>query len=182
MMTSVFDVANYILQLGKENVVDGEYDLTPMKLQKLVYYCQGFHLALYDKPLFPETIEAWKHGPVCPPLYRALKPCGSALVFEIDAKDSLTEAEKQLVADVYWKYGQFATWKLRSMTHEEAPWLMVPSNGTISSESMTDFFNKHFFEVNPQDIPPLTGQERVEIGKAFEELEASGELSISQLR
>jgi uncharacterized phage-associated protein len=180
-MTSVFDVAKYILQLGKENAVDGEYDLTPMKLQKLVYYCQGFHLALYDKPLFPESIEAWKHGPVCPPLYRILKPCGPAPVFEIDAKDSLSEAEKQLVADVYWKYGQFAAWKLRSMTHNETPWAMVPINGTISDESMADFFNKNFFEVDPKSIPSLTVQERVEIGKAFEELEASGEFSISQL-
>jgi uncharacterized phage-associated protein len=178
-LTNVFDVANYILQLGKENVADGEYDLTPMKLQKLVYYCQGFHLALYDKPLFPETIEAWKHGPVCPPLYRMLKPCGSAPIFEIDAKDSLTEAEKQLIADVYWKYGQFATWKLRMMTHKETPWAMVPIGGVILPESMADFFEA-FFEVPPEDIKPFTQAERFEIGELLEEAEAHGELNLSQ--
>jgi uncharacterized phage-associated protein len=180
-MSSVFDVANYIIQLGKENVIDGEYDLTPMKLQKLVYYCQGFHLALYDKLLFPEPIEAWPHGPVCPPLYRALKPSGANPVFEIDTKGRLSEAEKQLIADVYWKYGQFATWKLRDMTHKEPPWAMAQNNGTISQESITDFFDKRFL-VDPKDIPPLTPEEGVEIGKAFEELEASGEFNISELR
>ncbi|MDR1325091.1 MAG: DUF4065 domain-containing protein [Treponema sp.] len=40
-----------------------------MKLQRLVYYCQGAHLAFHGKPLFPEPIEAWECGPVCPPLY-----------------------------------------------------------------------------------------------------------------
>jgi uncharacterized phage-associated protein len=176
-MSNVLDVVNYIIQLGRENAVDGEYDLTHMKLQKLVYYCQGFHLALYGKPLFPERIEAWKHGPVCPPLYRALKPSGANPVFEIDAEDSLTEAEKQLIADVYWEYGQFAAWKLSDMTHKETPWITAQLNGIISRESMANFFDKRF-SVDPKDIPPLTPEERVEIGKAFEALEASSEFSI----
>lgn len=154
-MSSVFDVANYIILLGKENTDDGEYDLTPMKLQKLVYYCQGYHLALYDKPLFPESFEAWKYGPVCPALYRVLKPSGANPVFEIDAEGNLTDAEKQLIADVCWKYGQFATWKLRDMPHKEPPWITTQLSGTISSESMADFFEKRFL-VDPKDIPPLT--------------------------
>jgi uncharacterized phage-associated protein len=179
-MSNVLDVASYIIQLGRENADEGEYDLTPMKIQKLVYYCQGYHLALYDKPLFPEPIEAWKYGPVCPPLYRVLKPSGSNPVFEIDAEYSLSEAEKQLIADVYWQYGQFAAWKLRDMTHKETPWAMVQRNGTISSESMANFFDKRFF-VDPKDIPPLTTEERVEIEKAIEELEAGG-FDLSELR
>jgi uncharacterized phage-associated protein len=40
---------------------------------KLVYYAQGFALALLDRPLFPQHIEAWIYGPVVPALYREYK-------------------------------------------------------------------------------------------------------------
>ncbi|OQY42717.1 MAG: hypothetical protein B6240_13665 [Desulfobacteraceae bacterium 4572_87] len=45
--------------------------ISNLKLQKLVYYAQGFYLALYDEPLFNEPIEAWTHGPVIRELYRS---------------------------------------------------------------------------------------------------------------
>ena len=66
-MADVIDVANYILEISREESGDDEYELiSHMKLQKLVYFCQGYSLALYGRPLFPEPIEAWTHGPVCP--------------------------------------------------------------------------------------------------------------------
>ncbi|WP_340375862.1 type II toxin-antitoxin system antitoxin SocA domain-containing protein [Streptomyces sp. SS7] len=39
-----------------------------MKLQKLVYYCQAWHLAWEGRALFPEAIQAWASGPV-PEIY-----------------------------------------------------------------------------------------------------------------
>src|SRR5260363_307462 len=60
-MVSVFDVANYFLTLVEEEVGDA---LSNLKIQKLVYYAQGFHLALFSRPLFENAIEAWTHGPV----------------------------------------------------------------------------------------------------------------------
>ena len=61
-MASVFDVANWFLSKGS---------VTHKKLQKLCYYSQAWHCALYDgTPLFAERIEAWVHGPVIPELYR----------------------------------------------------------------------------------------------------------------
>jgi hypothetical protein len=43
--------------------------MTTMKLQKLVYYCQAWHLARYGEPLFPDEVQAWREGPVVPRLY-----------------------------------------------------------------------------------------------------------------
>lgn len=60
---TVFDVAEYILEQYGE--------MTAMKLQKLVYYCQAWHLAWDGEPLFRESIEAWANGPVVPALYEA---------------------------------------------------------------------------------------------------------------
>jgi uncharacterized phage-associated protein len=60
-MITCNEVADYFITIVGESC--GE-DLTHLKLQKLVYYAQGFHLGLFDKPLFEEPIEAWAHGPV----------------------------------------------------------------------------------------------------------------------
>lgn len=64
-MASVFDVAVAILEKSGP--------MTAMKLQKLVYYCQAWHLVWEDKPMFPERIEAWASGPIVPDLYAAHK-------------------------------------------------------------------------------------------------------------
>jgi uncharacterized phage-associated protein len=41
------------------------------KLQKLLYYAQGYALALLGRPLFRDRIEAWDHGPVVPGVWQA---------------------------------------------------------------------------------------------------------------
>jgi uncharacterized phage-associated protein len=117
--------------------------ISNLKLQKLVYYAQGFHLALYGNPLFLEPIEAWTHGPVVPELYRAYKDYGSDAIprpTDIDF-DVYDENTKELLDDVYKVYGQFSAWKLRNMTHTETPWLNFHSgNQTIPHQAMEDFF------------------------------------------
>ena len=44
-------------------------DITPLALQKLLYYTQGFYSAFYDGPIFDEDCEAWVHGPVYKKIY-----------------------------------------------------------------------------------------------------------------
>lgn len=63
------EIADYIILYFQEH---GE-PLTNLKLQKLLYYAKGWYLALYDKPLFNDKIEAWVHGPVVPSIYHAFK-------------------------------------------------------------------------------------------------------------
>lgn len=65
MAASVLDVAAYVLE--------SQGPMTHMKLQKLCYYSQAWHLAWDGVPLFPERIEAWANGPVVPVLYEALR-------------------------------------------------------------------------------------------------------------
>lgn len=65
MPASVVDVAEYILeQCGP---------MSAIKLQKLCYYSQAWHLALDGVPLFTEPIHAWANGPVIPALYEMHK-------------------------------------------------------------------------------------------------------------
>jgi uncharacterized phage-associated protein len=181
-MASVVDVATYILELSKENVPDGEYELiSPMKLQKLVYYCQGYYLALYGSPLFPDPIEAWQHGPVCPRLYHLLRVYGNSPIAAIidPARIRLSENEKTLIGMVYGNYGQYSASRLRAMTHAEEPWKNTYNNGTISRDSLKEYFNS-LLDVDPDEIPPTTPEEKREILKAIKEAEANGEIDLSQ--
>ena len=72
------EVANFILVLG-DQYDDGD-PISPLKLQKLLYYCQGFNLGAYDQPLFKENIEAWEHGPVVVSVWRAYRKYGSRAI------------------------------------------------------------------------------------------------------
>lgn len=143
-MPTAHDVANYFLTLLD---VDSGDSITNLKMQKLVYYAQGFHLAMTGQPLFEEPIEAWKHGPVVPDLYHALKvhvdqPIVRPESFDADAV--LSPEQRELLDEVYRVYGQFSAWKLRDLTHEETPWKAAyeraPSS-VISHESLKAFFS-----------------------------------------
>ncbi len=139
-MLGCFDVAKYFLAQIDEDAGDL---ISNLKLQKLVYYAQGFHLALYDRPLFPEPIEAWTNGPVIPDLYHYYKEYGAGPVpYPNNIDFSIyDEQTKSLLDEVYTVFGQFSAWKLRKMTQEEEPWkLAVQTNGQISHQSMKEYF------------------------------------------
>jgi uncharacterized phage-associated protein len=138
---SVQDIANYFLTLNDPEA--GDF-ISNLKLQKLCYYAQGFHLAIYGEPLFLENIEAWQHGPVIESLYHTYKEFGSDAIPVPENFDlSIFSKEvRELLDEVYKVYGQFSAWKLRSLTHEEAPWKDAFERGatTITHESMRDYF------------------------------------------
>lgn len=139
-MLTCHDVAKYFLSLADSEAGDL---ISNLKLQKLIYYAQGFHLAIFDEPLFDERIEAWTHGPVVPDLYHAYKGYGSDAIpcpDEIDL-DKYSIAHRELLDEVYKVFGQFSAWKLRNMTHEESPWVnAAPYQGVISHEDMKEYF------------------------------------------
>ncbi len=119
--------------------------ISNLKLQKLVYYAQGFHLAMHNKVLFNEDILAWEHGPVVESLYFDYRHyAGNAIPQPIDFDESVfTTSQNELLREVYEVYGQFSAWKLRNMTHSERPWLETNRNGIISTELMKEFFKNY---------------------------------------
>jgi uncharacterized phage-associated protein len=134
------DVANVFLKLSKPEYGDV---LTNLKLQKLVYYTQGFYLALKNKPLFDEAIVHWEHGPVVEDLYHTLKKYSSKAVpvdADFDPSSKFTPDQLALITDINNVYGQFSAWKLRDMTHMESPWLSTESGEEISHEALKIHF------------------------------------------
>lgn len=143
-MPTARDVANYFLALADANADGDGEGITHLKLQKLVYYAQGFSLAAHGRPLFNEPLEAWQHGPVQPGLFAAYAQHGRAPIpapgnFNFDL---FTDDERLLLDDVFNVYGQYSAWKLRNMTHEEPPWqnAFQRANKTITHAEMRDYF------------------------------------------
>ena len=61
-------VANEFLSLAEETNIP----LTPLQVQKLVYFAHAWQLGLYGKPLIDTEFEAWRYGPVVPVVYFGL--------------------------------------------------------------------------------------------------------------
>jgi len=139
-MLTCFDVAAYFLSLADPDAGDL---ISNLKLQKLVYYAQGFYLALNDKPLFNEKMQAWAHGPVVPDLYHHYKKFGNDAITirpKIDTR-IFDKKVRTFLNDVYNVYGQFSAWKLRNMTHEEAPWIdAAPTSSLITHRALKSYF------------------------------------------
>lgn len=131
-------IANEFIELAK---TDGRGDLSPMKLQKLVYFAHAWHLAFYETPLIREEIQAWRFGPVVPEVYHEFKNYGNASVsrlatelsfennnlslFEprVDQADIKTH---ELIKEIWRVYGQFSPVQLSNLTHvEDSPWSVI---------------------------------------------------------
>lgn len=142
-------VAKFFLSKVDEDAGDG---ISNLKLQKLVYYAQAFHLAMYDEPLFAEQIEAWEHGPVVPELYRQYKEHGSGNIPDPDDFDpaEYDARSTDLLNEVYDVFGQYSAWKLRNMTHQERPWVEAFEDGArsriIPEATMREFYKAYVTE------------------------------------
>ncbi len=135
------DIVKFFLKLQDADGDSGDV-ITNLKAQKLLYYAQGISLAKTGKPIFDEDFIAWQHGPVIPGLYDELKTFGrSQIELEDDLDlDKFSDEQIDLLISVYKTYGQFSAWKLRDMTHREAPWKNVNINDVISKDSIKEYF------------------------------------------
>ncbi|HWP67467.1 MAG TPA: type II toxin-antitoxin system antitoxin SocA domain-containing protein [Candidatus Limnocylindria bacterium] len=139
-MVSVHDVAAYILrELGP---------MSAMKLQKLVYYAQAWSLVWDDRPLFPQQIEAWANGPVCPDLYERHRGEFLITAWPWGNANALDWSEQGTVNGVLNFYGRRDAQWLSDLTHRELPWRQARrglpagarSSATISHASMAEYY------------------------------------------
>lgn len=141
-MYSALDIAKWFLNINRAqmNFEDSEY-ITNLKLQKLLYYAQGYYLARKNDPLFKEDFIAWEHGPVIRKVYDEYKKNGAkGIEYNEDFNISIDRETEIILNEVYEKFGQFSAWKLRDMTHQEMPWRTTTRNDIISKEKIKEYF------------------------------------------
>ena len=133
------EVADYFLWKLDEEVGD---NLSNLKLQKLLYYAQGFHLAVMRRELFDSPIAAWKYGPVVESVYHDFKQYRAGAIPKPDGFDpeSIATDTREILDEVFEVYGQFSALRLMEMTHEEPPWRDTPICAEITQGRMKDYF------------------------------------------
>lgn len=143
------DAAKYLIRLSAADP-EGEA-MTAMRLHKLLYYCQGWHLAWYGRPLFDDRIEAWKYGPVVPAVYEQSWGHGRDPLPDAGDSQLLTPTDRESIEQVWSHYRQFSACGLRDKTHAELPWSTHYSPGEesrcsaeIPQADLATFFGDEF--------------------------------------
>ncbi|KQS24740.1 Panacea domain-containing protein [Dyadobacter sp. Leaf189] len=145
-MHDAIKVARYFVNLG---IVD-DVPLTNMKLQKVLYLANGMYLALTEKPLLAEDIQAWRYGPVIPSVYNTFKSWGDKPITLPQPADGLSlDANTQsILLDVWNITKSVDAIKLANWTHlPGSPWDEAAKrslNTTISPELMKKYFRESF--------------------------------------
>jgi uncharacterized phage-associated protein len=137
-------VADYLIRFSQDH---GD-PISNLKLQKLLYYAQAWHLAIYNKPVFNEQIEAWIYGPAVRSVYRAFKDWSWKPITVRPTKPDLPKHTLKHLDEVMEVYGGLSAFDLERLTHSEKPWLNArgltprdePSYEVISHDDMRKFY------------------------------------------
>jgi uncharacterized phage-associated protein len=128
-MYSSKSIANFFIDLAKA----GGEAITPMKLQKVVYYAHGWYAGYTGMPLIDEAVEAWQYGPVIPSLYHDFKQFGAGGITTKALEFTGTEFReppppddlkiRNFLHSIWTSYGQYTGLKLSELTHAPGgPW------------------------------------------------------------
>jgi uncharacterized phage-associated protein len=157
--TGSITLAKYVLaKLGQ---------MPHLKLQKLLYYIEAWHLAILDCELIPDKFEAWMHGPVLRNIWYHYRDYGmmtlNNLVY-IDEHEKntvekimeqyLVQDQIELINDVLNEYGDKSAYHLECLTHSERPWVearkeIEPAekcSNEISKKTMKEYYSKLLYQ------------------------------------
>jgi uncharacterized phage-associated protein len=143
-MAKINDVAAYMLEQAGP--------MTAMKLQKLCYYANGYHMAWEGRKLFEAPFEAWANGPVAPVLYALHRGRFSLSAGDITGDSSaLDDGERESIDIVLANLGNRSAHELSQMTHKEQPWVAARARSGAgpldrSGERLKDEEILEFFE------------------------------------
>lgn len=141
-MFRALDIANYIIQK-----YSGKYEISNLKLQKLLYFVQGTYLATYQSPLFLENIVRWKYGPVVQEVYRAFR-MNIADDIKLPTSDEKYDDIKNesrasmIIEQVMEQYGGRSAIALVEITHAHQPWIDTKMDCIIPKLKIQRYFEQ----------------------------------------
>ncbi|HHH1496608.1 Panacea domain-containing protein [Yersinia enterocolitica] len=151
-MININDLCDYIIFRSAE----AGSELSNLKLQKLAYYADAWHLAFYDEKLVNSSFQAWIHGPVSREIYDRFSSRKS-LYADITISDCQPDFEQSKIMDkkahidsVLEVYGKYTGAQLEEMSHREEPWLKAREGYrdtqrcevVINSELVKEYYKK----------------------------------------
>lgn len=124
-------VANFLLDLARQQGVN----INNIKLQKLMYFSNGFYLARTGKPLLKEGFSAWSNGPVLPFFYDEVNYHyrGGRITGSFSSNDAVDPSSRAatIIRTVWNRYGERSVTRLVNISHKPgSPWAHVWNGGT----------------------------------------------------
>lgn len=140
--------------------------MSHLKLQKLLYYIESYHLASFDDSIVEDEFEAWIHGPVSRKVYDTVKDLSilygeihytqeeGEILPSVQLNEKLTGDQLQLIDDVLIELTPLSGFELENMTHSEFPWQYARKgygpadrcNATIPKTIMHEFYKRRLLE------------------------------------
>ena len=150
---SLFSVSDKMLRVIAY-IFEKLEEVTPLMLQKLLYFIQGVYSALYGSPIFEEDCRAWIHGPVYPEVYDLFRdfkynPIDDARFALLEGtEDALTDDEKRVIDLVVNTFGMYGGKVLEKITHNEKPWMearkgyedSIPSSELLPKDRIMKYY------------------------------------------
>ncbi len=136
----ILDLAYYI--------IDSVEPVSPMKLQKLLYYIKVWGL-VGKQPVFTEPFEKWAYGPVNPEVYHTFKQFGNVPIPKSNVLYSPPSTEvKKFVDFILECYAPFDAITLSALTHQDEPWVKTPQNKIITDLNIEKYYSTLSFAKN----------------------------------
>jgi len=153
---NAYPVANHILWRANKDAAD----ISPMKLQKMMYFLHGWYMAITGQKLIDEGFARWTYGPVVPSVYRELKHYGAMPIDDYIKQYDSTSGQvvpyfvdtnklpqfESILEQVWHQYGGLTGIQLSSLTHEYgSPWYLTEPNDEIPDYLIRDDFVRRAF-------------------------------------
>ncbi|CEK35714.1 DUF4065 domain-containing protein [Paraclostridium sordellii 8483] len=141
-------VSNYIVNYANAN---GKI-ITNLQLQKILYYLQGYFLAMKDEKLFEDRVIAWQFGPVVPEVYYEFSIFGSSAIdikYVMLEETSIDIKDRTCINSIIDLKLDMNVWDLVQETHDEDPWIRATKNGLYTNGEITEDMMKNYFMYNP---------------------------------
>ncbi|WP_158253122.1 Panacea domain-containing protein [Cryobacterium sp. Y62] len=141
-------VAKYFIQ---RDSLRAEPDVTPLKLQKLMYLAQSNFLASTGQRLFDENVEAFENGPV---VYKTWGKYPGRNIIAVTPQNEFSSnddehvpADTAIFLDAVWEmYRDVSASQLWTLTHKQDPWknhyVLNSYRKVIPDEDMQSYFRE----------------------------------------
>ncbi len=157
MAIQALEIARYIITKSS----DIGKPVSNLKLQKLLYYVQGWYLGLEGVPVFTDNIQAWVHGPVVPTVFFCYKAFKWNPISENTRPGDVEVSFTDHIDAVLAAYDHMTAAQLEKLSHEESPWREArgslppteSSKAVISHESMKEYFRNLANESDKEEHP-----------------------------
>lgn len=133
------DLANHIIVLSQKH----NHAVTNLRVQKILYYVQGYFFKEFGREAFYDDIYCWQYGPVVPQVYFKYNRSGYDALKAEKLHLPATRQEEELIEKVVRQCNDLSTSALVQKTHDESPWKSTMQGEVINKSKISNYFKSN---------------------------------------